>query len=967
MTLKTKIMKIFTRKRAILIILAIIVGVAAWLDYWTIYFDNILYGPIAAAFHFTFRSYAWMNWEYVPLFKFLDLIPMIPEFIPGISSPIYFTHVIQEYSQGAAPILLFLIASLGDGLPDGLLNTGIVAGFFILGKNLQFQILVFTGAYDPLRGGWIYGIVVTMIAVGVIGGFFAQFQVYSLMWKSFLYSFRKAKVVLTWLFFLLAPFAIGYLVNVTFISQTQLQFGPWTIYYNEVLMLCFVYAFVFVAISGFFSKRFWSGAFIGGTISLASFIGIIRTGAPQLLHDFIWLPYYVSTQGGIVRYFEQGGIPQADLNIAYTAMAATFIAISALWGGFWASMGRVSSYTEPTPELKTPQGLAYIYRDLWSNYFLLGKSTVAEFKKITKGAEARLRRLFRREEYETYEHMDRVPRGEKPTLPEHELEIIPLEEENKAKLRVKKTKEEIGPIYDPNYLAQKYKPAWNPFELAYQATVVKWIIPLIAVMIAVATVYFIINIQGYLQNITLPDPLWRFVTTGEVRILIVAAMVLYAFILIFSIYWGIRSRAILRESPEGAPAVITIGIFASAAFIFAEYIMLRLADFLTINILNSPYFRIIIMGETYTTWFGSILSNPYLALILLSMGPVLGNPSVVLGPSLMDRFTIIAAIPFNVTFTACLYGIVFLLVAGFILGLSGVQVLGLERYTLYFYANQGPLFPYKDREDAPIWVEGKYYWVMRFTYLWPGEFTVSSKSLYHEDYERVEIWVNAETGLLEWIVSDYHWRELFYRVPDDGKDHRIVVDFNANFHTPDFILLHPEELADFQVEDPLKAAFTLSMDWIKKGRKRTRELFKSVGEKVSSTVTRKEIGYAVKNRSEYIDDYLVDIAPGVRRVAANVAAKLPWSFWRYPLGVPTIDPKSHKYYYREDKYLPPPIDAPLHPIKKRVDGVGTSAVIKEQICANCFTLNTIDLHSSTAKNWECKKCGEDMRRQSMIH
>ncbi|MFB0562118.1 MAG: hypothetical protein ACETWM_13015 [Candidatus Lokiarchaeia archaeon] len=930
MTLKAKIMKIFTRKRAILIILAILVGVLAWADYWHIFYDYLIGGPIKgqidAWFHFVYRSGGIFEPPWLPF-------PIIRFEYPA--------HFIQEYAQGGAPLGLFLVASLGNGVPDGLLNTGIVAGFFILGKNLQFQILIFTGAYDPLRGGWVYGIVVTMIVVGVIGGFFSQFQVYSLMWKSFLYSFRKVKVVLTWLLFLLAPFALGYLLDVSFISPTQLEFGPWTIYYNEVLMLCFVYAFVFVALSAFFSKRFWSGAFIGGTISLTAFIGIIRTGAPQLLHDLIWLPFYVSVQGGIVRYFQVGGVYQADLNIAYTAMAATFIAISALWGGFWASMGRVSSYTEPTPEMKTPQGLAFIFRDLWSNYFLLGKNSVDEFMKMVKGAEALLRRLFRREaEYETFEHMDRVPRGEKPTLPEHEVEIIPLEE-NKAMVRVRKTKEEIGPLYDPNYLAQKYKPAWNPFELAYQANVVKWVIPLIAAMIAVATVYFIINIQGYLQNILLPEPLWRFVTTGEVRILVVAAMILYVFILLFSIYWGVKSRKILSESPEGAPAVLSIGVFTSIAFIFSEYILLRLADFLTINILNSPFFREYVLGE---------------------------NPALIpITPSLLDQYTLLAAIPFNITFTACLYGIVFLLAASFILGVSGVQVLGLERYTLYFYANQGPLFPYKDREDAPVWVEGKYYWVMRFIYLWPGEFTMASKSLYHEDYERVEIWVNAETGVLEWIVSDYHWRELFYRVPDDGKDHRIVVDFNANFHTPNFVLLHPEELADFEVEDPLRAAFSLSMDWIKKGRQRTRELFKAVGDKVSSSIVGKKIGFAVKTRSEYVDDYLVDIAPGVRRVAANVAAKLPWSFWRYPLGVPTIDPKTGKYYYREDKYLPPPIDAPLHPIKKKVDGIGTPAVLKEHVCSNCFTLNSVDLKSSAAKNWQCKKCGEDMRRQSMIH
>ncbi|MHA1579314.1 MAG: hypothetical protein ACTSUQ_06775 [Candidatus Freyarchaeota archaeon] len=923
MSLKAKLGKIFTYKRTILVILAILIGVLAWVDYWTIYFDNILHGPIVATLHFTYRDY-------------------------------YFTHMIQEYVQGGAPILLFLLASIGDGLPDGLLTTGITAGLFIFGKRVQTHILVYTLSYQFRGFSAEWGIVIALIAVGIVGGFFSQFQVYSLMWKSFLYSFKKPKVIVSWLFFLLAPFAIGALVNVHYITQSQLKFGPWTIYYNEVLMLCFVYAFVFVALSAFFSKRFWSGAFIGGTISLTSFMGILRTGAPQLLHDLVWLPYYITVQGGIIRYYRQFGIYQADLSVAYVAMAAVFIIISALWGGFWASMGRVSTYTEPTPELKTPQGLAFIFRDLWSNYFLLGKNAVDEFKKTTKGVEARLRRFLRRKpEYETYEFMDRVPRGEKPALPEHELEIIP-QEENKCMVRVRKKGEEIGPLYDPNYLARKYKPHWNPFELAHQANVVRSAIPLVAVMIAIATIYFVVNIGYYLWLLLLPDPVWRLFTTGEVRILAASALVLFAIIVLFSIYWGRKSYAMLSESPEGAPAVIAIGVFASVAFVFAEYILLRLADFLTLNILNSPYFRIWVLGDTFKPG-------------LLLFGFLVGNPSLALGPTLLDQYTVLAAIPFNLTFTACIYGIIFLLAASFILGLSGVQVLGLERFTLYLYASEGPLFPYKRREDAPVWVEGKYYWVMRFVYLWPGEFTVAARSLYHEDYERVEVWVNAETGVLEWIVGDYHWRELFYRVPDDGKDHQIVVNFNTNFHTPEIALLHPEELADFQVEEPLRAAFNLSKDLIKRGRERTRELFKAVGERVSSAVTRKEIKYAVKTRSEYVDDYLVDIAPGVRRVAANVCAKLPWSFWRYPLGVPTINPQTNKYYYREKNYFPPVIKAPLHPIKKRVDGEGRPAVIDKQVCANCFTLNTIDLNSSDPENWKCKNCGEDMRRQSMIH
>ncbi|WXG41671.1 MAG: hypothetical protein WED07_13065 [Candidatus Freyarchaeum deiterrae] len=954
MTVSDTLKKIFTIRRTVMIILAILIGVVSWLNYWQMFLDGTFSGPLAALWTFTSKNGVVIYNG--ALYSLSDLSPLFP----GVVFPLPFnffvipenpTFYIQDSIQGYAPILLFLVASIGNGLPDGILDTAFTAGFFALGRHFQDVILMSTLQYTPLRG-WTWAIVVTMGVFGLIGGFFAQFQVYQLMWRSFLYSFRKLKVVITWLFFLLAPFAIGYIVDVKsvvsitnippflYISPTQLQFGPWTIYFNEVLMLCFVYAFVFITLVGFFSKRFWSGALIGASISLAAFVGILRTQAPQLIHDLLWLPYYIAIQGNIVTYSIVNGIVQADLSVAYTAMAAVFIVISALWGGFWASMGRVSSYTEPTPELKTPHDLAYIFRDLWSNYFLFGKNVVAEFKKV-KGAGAGLRGIFGGHAgYETYEHMDRIEKGGKTPMPEPELEIV-SQEENKCKVRVKSTGEEIGSLYDPNYLLKKYKPAWNPFELAHQVNVVKSITPLVAVIIAVATIFFFVNISGHLGDLTSPDPQWRFFTTGEVRLLVGAALVLYAIIILFSIYWGLKSRRILQESPEGAPSVIAIGVFSAIAFIFSEYILLRLADFLGVNILNSPFFRQFVLGETWT--------------------------QATTTPSLLDQYTMLAAVPFNSAFTANLYGIIFLLAAAFILAIAGVQVLGFERINLYFYASEGPLFPYKNREDAPLWVEGKYYWVMRFTYVWPGEFTVASRQLYHEDYERAEVWVNAETGVPEWIVSDYHWRELFYRVPDDGKDHKIIVDFNTNFHTPDFILLHPKDLEGYKVEDPIQAAFSMSRDSLNKLRKRTGELFKHLEDRISKTITSAETEYAVKTKSEYVENYLVDLAPGVRRVAANVCAKMPWSFWRYPLGVPTVDEKTDKYQYRQAKYIPPKISDPLYPIKRQIDGDGTAAVVNQQVCANCSTLNTIDLKSSDAKNWQCKKCGKDMRKQSLLH
>ncbi|MEM2145271.1 MAG: hypothetical protein QW279_07915, partial [Candidatus Jordarchaeaceae archaeon] len=295
MTLSDKLKKIFTPRRIILVALAILIGVLAYLDNWMMLFDNMFSGPIAAWVHYQsregiifYQGAAYSLKTFIPLYVFLYPIPIpltVPfEFPLIIQQPL--TAVIQEDFQGAAPILLFLVASAGTGLPDGILYTAFTSGFFALGRHFQDVIQIYTLSFIRFVG-WGFGIVVTMGVVGLIGGFFAQFQVYHIMWKNFLYSFRKIKVLFTWFFSLVAPFIIGALVNVYFISQSQLRFGPYTIYYNEVLMLCFIYAFVFTALSAFFSKRFWSGALIGGTISLAAFLGILRTGAPQLLRGLV--------------------------------------------------------------------------------------------------------------------------------------------------------------------------------------------------------------------------------------------------------------------------------------------------------------------------------------------------------------------------------------------------------------------------------------------------------------------------------------------------------------------------------------------------------------------------------------------------------------------------------------------------------------------------------------------------------
>ncbi|MFW9831676.1 MAG: hypothetical protein ACFFD8_07875, partial [Candidatus Thorarchaeota archaeon] len=80
------------------------------------------------------------------------------------------------------------------------------------------------------------------------------------------------------------------------------------------------------------------------------------------------------------------------------------------------------------------------------------------------------------------------------------------------------------------------------------------------------------------------------------------------------------------------------------------------------------------------------------------------------------------------------------------------------------------------------WLEADAYWVYRYVWYWPLELTFP---LPHDDWERADIWVNARTGKIEWITSDYHWRELWYQNAVKISGVNPIVDFLFNWNTPE--------------------------------------------------------------------------------------------------------------------------------------------------------------------------------------
>jgi hypothetical protein len=215
-----------------------------------------------------------------------------------------------------------------------------------------------------------------------------------------------------------------------------------------------------------------------------------------------------------------------------------------------------------------------------------------------------------------------------------------------------------------------------------------------------------------------------------------------------------------------------------------------------------------------------------------------------------------------------------------LLSLSGLLGLGYicihrecEVVNTYFYDNRKPasgvsrISPFKEPHDEPFWLKEekeKGYWVLRFMYFWRYEFA----TVPHSDWERVEVWVDAEKGTVKWVVSDYHYRELWYKV--EGDLPLLYVKFFFNFHTP-------VPVVDIAEDELISSVFA----------QHNRNLIK-----IAATGKAPEIAERLDTYLEVISKIWENLHPmdwvrdyGLPSVAAGFCSKLPWTFWRYPQGL----------------------------------------------------------------------------------
>jgi hypothetical protein len=226
---------------------------------------------------------------------------------------------------------------------------------------------------------------------------------------------------------------------------------------------------------------------------------------------------------------------------------------------------------------------------------------------------------------------------------------------------------------------------------------------------------------------------------------------------------------------------------------------------------------------------------------------------------------------------------------------------------LLLYTADGPGQAYQREGDAPYWLAGRVYWVWRYLVLSPAEIN----KFWEKDWERVDLWIRADgpdAGLLEWVVTDLHYRELWipynrlgpqrplHRDRDEALDAvqqrrpglwLLEVDADLLFHYPFFraVSFLPEE-----GRVPVHGIGHILTALWRRARDDEVEPF---------------IGALDRTRIRTGTDLLADLPEFIVRRAARHLMTQPWRFWRFPLGAATR--KDRRLYGEESAGEPPPI------------------------------------------------------------
>jgi hypothetical protein len=205
---------------------------------------------------------------------------------------------------------------------------------------------------------------------------------------------------------------------------------------------------------------------------------------------------------------------------------------------------------------------------------------------------------------------------------------------------------------------------------------------------------------------------------------------------------------------------------------------------------------------------------------------------------------------------------------------------------LYLYANdpENRLYPYRPGHE-PYWLKSKFYWVWRFVTLAPAELI----KFWEKDWERLEVWVCGEgerRGRIEWIVSDWHYRELWF-------EYEALTRAGAR-------QIH-ERVLETAVDsaDPLTWVVELDMDLVFHSPA-VRGIYLAEGERLSlaqrflsvfGAIIRKRTKDSPERYARNLDMFEVqggrllhDVPEHFRMAAVRRLLSMPWTYWRFPHG-----------------------------------------------------------------------------------
>jgi hypothetical protein len=270
-------------------------------------------------------------------------------------------------------------------------------------------------------------------------------------------------------------------------------------------------------------------------------------------------------------------------------------------------------------------------------------------------------------------------------------------------------------------------------------------------------------------------------------------------------------------------------------------------------------------------------------------------------------------------------GGVFLISAGFVALFFLVEWFLIPRGlppTLFLYVNEpaSRAFPYRGGH-APYWLRGTHYWVWRFVSLVPGEL----HKFWERDWERVECWVRADgpdAGRLEWVVGDFHYRELWYDyerlVPPIARaDHDRQIAARSHEGEGGSLLW----VLEVDMDPVFHAPYVRGVSVIQEHGMGLGQNLRRLAGTLWSVGVRDRFRHFAAHLDELEADgteLFGDVPEHFRRLALRQIVALPWSYWRYPLGAGAA---ASRYLYGE---LEPgeSIRAadPSHQIKERVTG-----------------------------------------------